>query len=159
MTLCFQNSSAQHKKEEFISRLREKLYSFSTSEKLKDSIALYSFAIQIDIKKNKNSSIKNVTSNDSISNVVFKKNYLPFLKKLNYDPILGEAKNATIIIPVAYIVANYKADDISEKKVPITDLSDKLYKLFNYIKKDENTPKNYIYLKPMITVVDKAIYH
>lgn len=100
--------------------------------------------------------VSRVSFNDIIAKVIFKD--INLLKKINYIPFLTNKTNAVINIPVAYIVANYKANDLSEKKISLIGLQDNLYKLFNCTKNENCNTENNIYLKPMVITADKAVY-
>ena len=133
------------------------LISTIDAKDIKDSIALYTFSIKINIKKVKGKSIVNgISFNDVVAKSIFKD--INVLKKINYSSFLTTRNSVSLIIPIAYIVANYKVNDLSEKKIDIRNLQDNLYKLFNCIKNENCTTINNIYLKPIIITVDKAIY-
>ncbi|MES2445818.1 MAG: hypothetical protein V4546_01475 [Bacteroidota bacterium] len=127
------------------------------AKEIKDSIALYTFSIKISLKKTKGKAmVDEISWNDPMANLIFKD--INILKQVDYKVFLLNKSKTDIIIPVAYIVANYKTNDIGEKKISIIGLQESLYKLFNCTSQKNCMNDNINYLRPMIITVDKAIY-
>lgn len=125
--------------------------------KLKDSIAFYSFAFQIEIKKvNKHTIVEKITVNDSIAHIIFPD--YSFLKKLDYGPLFRRSKYVTLIVPVGLIIANYESKKISEYKISLVDFSKRIHNLFNSEPRKKKDLTYFIYMSPSIITVDKAIY-
>jgi hypothetical protein len=149
--------SFSQNKQTTIEEIEKTLASTMDAKDIKDSIALYTFCIQVNIKNVKGKSIvTGISVNDLVAKIIFKDIYL--LKKINYSSFLGNKKNISLNIPIAYIVANYKANDLTEKKINIIGIQDNLYKLFNCTKKGNCITLDSIYLNPIIITVDKAVY-
>ncbi|WEK21616.1 MAG: hypothetical protein P0Y49_10755 [Candidatus Pedobacter colombiensis] len=148
-----QNSNRQA----VIDNIRKEYMDNSKTDLLKDSIALYTFAIQIAVKKVKDSSIvTSIVVNDSIANTILPDHN--FLRKINYAVFMSKVKRATIVIPFGFIVAHYHAKTWPERKITIDDLGSKIYKLFNYDLQKDTPTESFIYLSPFVTYADKSVY-
>lgn len=125
--------------------------------KLKDSIAFYSFAFQIEIKKVKKSTVvEKITVNDSIAHVIFPD--YTFLEKLDYRTLLMKSKRITLIVPVGLIIANFDSKKIPDYKISLIDFPRRIHNLFNSEFRKMKDLSNFIYMSPNIIIVDKAIY-
>lgn len=151
----FSTSFCQDKRDILVKEIQKNIV--INTDGLKDSIAFYSFSIQIKINKKKNNTIvEKIEFNDSIGCLLIKD--YSFLKKMNYSPLISGNKRVILIIPVGVIVSNYDAKKIEPHKIPIEDLSKKIDKLFYYDRTKNNCIEKYIYINPFIVYVDKAIY-
>jgi hypothetical protein len=137
-------------------KIEETLAATLDGKGIADSIALYAFSIEVNIKEIKGKIVAEVTCNDTIAHTIFKD--IRVLKNIDYKPIMTGRHHVVINIPVAYIVANYKANDLSEKKISIANLQESLYRLFNHKKKGGLNYNRVVYTKPIIITVDKAVY-
>jgi hypothetical protein len=154
--VLFQKATAQ-KEQKIASEIENLLLSDLNGKEIKDSIALYTFSIQIDIKKVKNKTYTAVSCNHPIAHQIF--NNIKVLLNLDYAVFVQKAKNRIINIPVAYLVANYTNAGLKEKYISIKELQNNIYKLFNYSANDSAYKNdNYIYIKPIIITVDKTVY-
>lgn len=111
---------------------------------LKDSSMVYAFSFKINILKHKDgkSTAINISANDSTAYTLFP-NY-KLLYKINYSPLLGIDKKATLIIPL--FIYTVKSDDIKkqdQKKSLITmDAAiNALYQTYTSVNSDEQTGK------------------
>ncbi|MGN8059404.1 hypothetical protein ACTJKN_24200 [Pedobacter sp. 22163] len=152
----FTSVAQNNNRDRLVNQIRKGLIIDITN--LKDSIAFYSFSIKIELKKNKTSVVaRNISLNDSIAAKIISD--YTFLKQINYSPIVGNAKQNFLLIPIGVIIANYEENRIYPHKIPVEDLADKINKLFNYDSRINNRIENYLYLNPIIIYVDKAIYN
>lgn len=114
--LSFTKASLAQNKEKVVEKIEQTLTTMLDGKNLKDSIALYTLSIQITIKKSKGKTIvNNIKYNDDIGYVIFKDFNL--LKEIDYSTLIPKRHYAVINIPIAYIVANYKSNDTTEKKL------------------------------------------
>ncbi|RYF14394.1 MAG: hypothetical protein EOO42_17900 [Flavobacteriales bacterium] len=149
-------SNAQSTKKT-IEEIEKTLFTTIDAREIKDSIALYTFSIKINIRKTKGKVIVNeISSNDPIAHLIFKD--VNLLGKINFAPLVANKNNVTLYIPVAYIVANYKLNDTTEKKISLNGLQENLYKLFNFTKSENSITENTIYMRPIVITTDKAVY-
>jgi len=153
--LYFKSVAQNNNRDRLVNKIRKGIIVKTTD--LKDSIAFYGFSIKIELKRNKKSLVaSNITLNDSIGYKIVSD--YAFLKKIDYSPVVGNAKQNFLIIPIGLIIANYEENRIYEHKIPVEDIGEKINKLFNYDSGTNNRTENYIYLNPIIIYVDKAIY-
>lgn len=156
--ICHQGITQNSKGQAVYDQIVKEVMANTNSKLLKDSIALYTFAFQIEVKKVKDSTlVTSITVNDSIANVIFP-NY-DFLRKKNYAPYISKAKRATLIIPFGLVVVNYSPDKIVDKTITVKGLADTINKMFNYNQKDDTDTEHFIYLRPITMYVDKAVYN
>ena len=125
---------------------------------LKDSIAMYSSAIRIDVKMVKGKCIvQQLSANDSLIYKMFKG--LDKLKIIDYSSIIGHRKTARIIIPIVILIARYN-NSSPDSKIILYDMPEKIMKMFDSIGHDKlafPVSKN-IYLEPYYALTDKSIY-
>ncbi|WP_316820861.1 hypothetical protein [Pedobacter gandavensis] len=127
------------------------------TDRLKDSIAFYSFSIRIEVNKIKNKVlVERVAPNDSVDYVKVKS--YSALKKIDYSSIISRPGKSVIILPVAVIVFNYTSKVDYERKIALSDFSDRINSLFNYDAGKENKIERYVYLNPLIIYLDKVVY-
>ena len=156
--LCITQVSKAQIKEKVLDKVEQTLSSIIDGKNLKDSIALYTLSIQIGIKKSKGKIIvSSIKYNDIIGDIIFKD--LNLLKEIDYSPLISNKHTSIINIPVAYIVANYKSNDTTEKRISLLGLQNNLYKLFNCTQNEDCNSYTNIYLKPFIITSDRAIYN
>ena len=156
--ICHEGFTQNTKGQAVYDQITKEVMEHSQSKLLKDSIALYTFAFQIEVKKVKDSTlVTSITVNDSIAKVIFP-NY-DFLRKKNYASFISKAKRATLIIPFGLVVLNYSPDKIVDKTITVKGLADTINKLFNYNQKENTDTENFIYLRPLIIYVDKTVYN
>jgi hypothetical protein len=156
--ICYNGFAQNDKGKDSYLQIRLALVRHLESNMLKDSIALYTFAFQIEVKKIKDSTlITSITVNDSIANIIYP-NY-DFLRKINYAPFISKAKQATLVIPVALVITNYNSPTKTvDTTIPIIDLADRISKMFNYNQKEDSDTEHFIYLRPCVIYHDKAVY-
>lgn len=132
----------------------------TVTKKLKDSVDLYAFSIELKVSvKNKKTVVNAININDSIAYVFF--NNFDSLKSINYYSIVGDKKKATIVIPVAVIIAYTNKPVHSTPLLSAESLYTKIPKLFNYKFDDRKNGKNissFIYLDPIITLSGTIVH-
>jgi hypothetical protein len=128
-------------------------------KKLPDSVELYTFNIQLKIiKKNNMTVVKELNVSDRIANLVFKD--FNFLKDINYNNLLKSRKSASIIIPIAIIIAYVNTPISKTPMIKAEPLMEKLPQLFNYdYKKPDVQPSDFIYLAPIIVLAGTKTYN
>jgi hypothetical protein len=155
--ICNEGFTQNSKGQAVYDQIIKEVMAHAESKLLKDSIALYTFAFQIEVKKVKDSTlVTSITVNDSIANVIFP-NY-DFLRKQNYKPFISRAKRATLVIPFGLVLVNYSPNKIVDKSITVKGLADTINKIFNYNQKENTDTEHFIYLRPMVMYVDKAVY-
>ena len=149
---------AQQEKANLLATIRDSLSFHVNSRGLGDSLALYTGALKVQVNMYKKSQEIIVTENDAIAATIFNGEHKHFLASLDYRPLAEKRKKFTIVIPVAMIVANYKADDQTAKQISIEGLAEKIAKIFGCAWQDECDNSQFTYLQPLIIVADKAKY-
>lgn len=154
--MVFLQSSAQTKEQKV---LFDKIASGFNSDitKLPDSLAFYTFAIELHIKKlGDSTNIKSIMLNDSIGYLI-NKGY-DYLRDLNFSAVMDGKKEATIILPVSLIVYNNNNPKIREQQLSFENLTHHIHKLFNYDALKKTINKRYIYLEPLMIYANKAVF-
>lgn len=158
--LLFLNASSQQiLSEKEINSLVLKTLSGSKQNlsSLKDSVDFYGFAIELNVRRqNKVTVVENISLNDTIGYTIY--NDFVFLKNINYINLLKKKKAATIIIPVAIIVAYTKNPISNIPLIKAEELMPKITKLFNKDFKKNNQLSEYIYLDPIICLCSTKVY-
>ena len=92
-----QDLCAQNKKDvDFVTKSIQKIVGdYTIGEKIKDSTAIYSYAIKINVIRKKDKQIVNIAINNPAALDFF--NGLDKLKKVNYLPLMRKKKNATFL--------------------------------------------------------------
>jgi hypothetical protein len=122
----------------------------------KDSVALYTFSIKLDLEVEKNKDQMVVYKiNDSIGKLIFKD--LSFLKTMDYTPLLKDKKQLSVVIPVGVVMARYNETEASPC-ITIKDLDKKILKLFNVHAGEDLRNDGLLYLPPFVIYVDKTVY-
>ncbi len=160
ITICFAQNTLNSKD------INQKIEGFLISngpdnpnkQKLKDSVDLYSFAIEIHVElRDKKTIINKVSVNDSIAYVLYKD--FDFLKSINFISVMRGKKQAIIIIPVAIIIAYVNHPVSSVPMLKAETLMDKIVKMFNYDYKNKDKQTNdFIYLNPVVCLTGTKIY-
>ncbi|MCX2573808.1 hypothetical protein [Pedobacter sandarakinus] len=135
--------------------------------KFKDTTTLYSFAFKLHIKKLKNKTLVDISSNDSLAFIWFPK--IKSLYSINYNSLfVGNRKEIDLIIPI--LIGTYGS--IHNKEMESLAVIEKIKSLF-YNQKDKSAaalqvpdwkrdivPKSYemIYLYPFISIHDLNVY-
>lgn len=124
----------------------------TVTKKLKDSVDLYAFSIELKVSvKNKKTVVNAINVNDTIAYVFF--DNLDSLRNINYYSIIGKKKEATIVIPVAVIIAYTNHPIHPTPLLKAESLMTKIPKLFNYQFEDRKKGKNisgFIYIDPIV---------
>ena len=124
----------------------------------KDSIAMYSSAIRIDVEMVKGKLIvKKLSANDSLVYKMFKN--LDRLKTFDYSIVLRNRNSARIIVPVVILIASYK-DSPAKPKISIDNIPKHILKMLDDVgnnKVDFPASQN-IYLQPYYFMVSKIVY-
>lgn len=128
--------------------------------KLKDSVALYSFAIELNVVKHKDSTlVKTINVNDSISKVLFKD--FDFLKYINFSSVLKEKKEAILVIPVAIQITWINKPTTATPMLKISDgqILDRIAAMFNMdLKRKQTKTEHFIYLTPILYLAGTITY-
>ena len=125
-------------------------------DRLKDSIAFYSFAYELKIERIKDSTVVNeISANDSIEALIIKDR--SFLQQINYSPIMGMRKKITLIIPVSVIVTDYNSKNELNKKISFYDFTERIEKLFN-VGKQQDALSNFVFFRPIMVYFNKRVY-
>ena len=123
--------------------------------KLKDSIAFYSWAYRLKIRRFKDSTIvETISENDSIAKLIV--NDPSYLKRINFSSVLGKRREATLIIPISVIVTDYNTSQDPAKKISFYDFSTRIRKLFN-TRDGTEYDENQIYFQPIMIYLNKRI--
>lgn len=126
------------------------------NEALKDSVALYTFNIQIRVaSKNKKASAQSVWASDSIAYKVFKD--FEVLKTSDYSDFTNGKSVTLIVVPIAIIVSNHPGRS-SDPRIPIMDLKEKIERLFDMTGKERMSSDEIMYLAPVVIFTDKTVY-
>lgn len=127
---------------------------------LKDSVALYSFAIELNVVKHKDSTlVKTINVNDSIAKVLYKD--FDFLKYINFSSILKEKKEAILVLPVAIQIAwvNKPTTATAMLKVGNGEILDRIAAMFNLdLKRKKTKTDHFIYLTPILHLTGTIVY-
>jgi hypothetical protein len=127
-----------------------------TADKLKDSIAFYSFAYKLKIIRfNDSSFVSNISVNDSIETSIVKNR--SFLKSINYASIMGGRREITLIIPFSVIVTDHNSKKKLDKKISFIDFTTRIENLF-FADPKSQALDNFIFFRPMMVYFDKKIY-
>ena len=157
--LCGGHTFAQQEKANLITKIRDSLSTYVNSRGLADSLTLYTSGLKVQVNTYKKSQEIFVTENDTVASTIFNGKHKKFLESLDYRPLSEKRKKFTIVIPIAMIVANYKAGDQAAKQISLEGLAEKIARMFACEWKDECDNSQFTYLQPMIIVADKAAYH
>lgn len=124
----------------------------------KDSIAMYSSAIRIDVEMVKGKCvIKKLSANDSLVYKMFKN--FDRLKSFDYSIVLRNRNSARIIIPVVILIASYE-NGPAKAKISINSIPKQILNMFDDVgnnKVDFPASQN-IYLQPYYFMVSKIVY-
>lgn len=125
---------------------------------LKDSVDLYAFAIELKVsRKNKKTIVESISVNDSIAYVLYKD--FDFLKDINYYSVLNNKKKATVVIPVAILIAYVNHPVSSRPMLKAEELLPKVVKMFNFNYKElEKRSSDFIYLNPVMCLCGTKYY-
>jgi hypothetical protein len=126
--------------------------------KLKDSADFYGFAIALQVSlKNGYTVVNAINVNDSIAYKMYKN--FDVLKEINYVSLLQGRKQATIIIPIGFVIAyvNYPTSTVPVLKAE--GLMEKIIKMFNKDYKTANNLSDFIYLDPIMCLCGTKIYN
>lgn len=125
---------------------------------LKDSVDLYAFAIELKVsRKNKKTIVESISVNDSIAYVLYKD--FDFLKDINYYSVLNNKKKATVVIPVAILIAYVKHPVSSKAMLKAEESMQKIIKMFNYSRKEpEKRSSGFIYLNAVMCICTTKVY-
>ncbi len=121
---------------------------YTNSEKIKDSTAIYSYAITINVFQKKGIQIVNPTLNNPKALLFFEG--LEKLKEINYLPLMGKRKNMTFFF-CTYILVYGSKQDINTIK--LNDLSKSIKYLLLSDKKEMYN------LGALVIEIDKKIYN
>ncbi|MBC8987496.1 hypothetical protein H9X96_17140 [Pedobacter sp. N36a] len=128
--------------------------------KLKDSVALYSFAIELNVVKHKDSTlVKTINVNDSIAKVLYKDFY--FLKYINFSSVLKEKKEAILVIPVAIQITWINKPTMATPMLKAGDgeILDRIATMFNLdLKQKKLKTDHFIYLTPILYLAGTKTY-
>lgn len=128
--------------------------------KLKDSVALYTFAIELNVVKQKDSTlVKSINVNDSIAKVLYKD--FDFLKYINFSSVLKEKKEAILVIPVAIQIAwvNKPTTATAMLKVGNGEILNRIAAMFNLdYKRKKTKTEHFIYLTPILHLTGTIVY-
>lgn len=142
-------------------KITQKLITYGSPKfsKLKDSVELYTFTIQLKVAKQKdNFLVDEIFSTDSISNIVFKD--ISFLREIDYTSVMKGKSSATLIIPIAIIIAYVNNPVRPIPMVRAEPLANQLAKFYNYDYKDETKQtSDFIYLSPIIVTAGTKVYN
>ncbi|WP_316794971.1 hypothetical protein [Pedobacter agri] len=154
--IYFKSTAQNISRDSLVDQIRKGL--IIDTKNLKDSIAFYSFSIRINLKRNKASIVaEDIIINDNIAFKILSN--VNFLNQIDFTPIVGEAKQNSLIIPIGIIVANHEENRIYKHKIPVEDIGIRIDKLFSYDPHSNNKIENNLYLNPIIIYVDKAVYN
>lgn len=131
---------------------------FTNLAKLKDSVALYAFAVELNVRRVKNKTVvDSIRTNDSIAQILY--NDLDFLNDLNYSSVLEKRKKAIIIIPVGIMIAYTKQGTHIPPLVNAEDILTKILGMFNYHPKSRNrNTSDFLYLTPVMCLCSAKVY-
>lgn len=153
VTLLQAQKEYQQKAED---QLSKKLLFNLKSGILKDSIALYTFTIELKTNSKKNvTSIQKIVTSDTLCYKLWPK-LDSLLNDINFGVFVKKKGINHIIIPIALIITAYN-NSPNDPKITVFDIPKKLESIFN---SNENNGKyNYIYLPPRTIVMDNRVYN
>lgn len=126
-------------------------------EGVRDSIAVYTTAIKLDIiRGNSSANVKKISVSDSIAYSVF--NDLTFLKAIDFAPLAGAKDSITVIIPIAIMMEACNTCSPGQLKLfSRSDYRRKILNLFFNTDAGNSNPERYIYLKPYTLIVNNKV--
>ncbi|WP_354330787.1 hypothetical protein [Pedobacter sp. CG_S7] len=119
---------------------------------LPDSVAIYSFAIKLEIRvNNKEVTVDKITVTDSIAYKLFKE--INNLKSINFSSIIGKKKSIDVVIPVSiFIMRSRRNPNKNELRV------DNLPKNFSNLFFPFNNQQDLVYMNLLKILVDLQEY-
>lgn len=126
--------------------------------KLKDSIAMYSFAFKVDIENDsEHIKISKIEVNDSLAYSLYKD--FDFLKRVDYKTLLGKSKKSSVIFPVMIVLVGYSENDKPKQQVlPLSNIYG-IKRTIEQLFYENKNAGDYIYYRPTALFIDKTKYY
>lgn len=140
-------------KEEISRELTSRLFYQLQNNELKDSVAVYTFTITIEITNgDKMPIVANVHSSDQLAYKVFPN--LDTLRSVDFKKLRFRSKKVRLVLPTAIVIKAHNGS-IKPETLQMTDVSNVLYKMLRV--EDPNLLSD-IYLNPFVIEVDLSAY-
>lgn len=125
------------------------------TDSLKDSVALYTFAIKLKLSNiSSRSHIENITINEQFALSLYKD--FNFLKNIDFIPLMHGKKRISMVIPVMLLVS--ETNKATDHRIKIDDLPKKFKAFMNYDHNRKSMTDKYIYLDPQVITIETKVY-